>query len=167
VGSAILIVTFDNVEQGDKALHGLREWHFDKQIELGDAVVITKDEAGKIKVKETNEFTPKRGAISGGIAGLVVGTLLGGPIGGALLGAAAGAYAGKKIDLGVSNDEIAVVSESMDNASSAIAVQIKSVKNKDMLAAAIRQSGGKIHELSLTDELELDMENMLSRGSIR
>ena len=167
MGSAVLIVTFDNEEQGEKALKALRKWKNEKEIDLGDAVVIVKDEEGKIKVHETSEFTTRRGAVSGGVAGLVVGTVLGGPIGGLLLGAAAGALAGKKIDLGVSNDEIAAVSESMESCTSAIAVQIKSVKNKELLAAAIRQSGGKIHELSLTDELEMDLEEVALRGSIR
>jgi hypothetical protein len=36
-----------------------------------------------------------------------------------------------------------------------------------MLAAAIRQSGGKVHELSVTEELESDMEDVMLRGSIR
>ena len=167
MGSAVLIVTFDNEEQGEKALDSLRQWKREKQIELGDAVVIVKDEEGKVKVHETSEFTTTRGAVSGGVAGLVVGTVLGGPVGGLLLGAAAGALAGKKIDLGVSNDEIEAVSDSMASCTSAIAVQIKSVKNKEMLAAAIRQSGGQIHELSLTDELEMDLEDVAVRGSVR
>jgi uncharacterized membrane protein len=167
MGSAVLIVTFDNQEQADKALKGLKQWKNEKRIELGDAVVIVKDEEGEVKIHETSEFTTKRGAVSGGVAGLVIGTVLGGPVGGLVLGAAAGALAGKKIDLGVSNDEIAAVSESMENASSAIAVQIKSVKNKEMLASAIRQSGGKIHELSITDALEMELEDVAVRGSIR
>ncbi len=165
--SAILILTFEDMEKGDQALQTLRSWKKDKLIDVGDAVVIIKDEEGTVKVKETEDFTTKKGAVAGGLAGLVVGTILGGPIGGALLGAAAGGLAGKKIDLGIGQDEIQAVSESMDAASSAICVQIKSVKNKDMLAAAIRKSGGKIHELSITADLEMDMEDVMLRGSIR
>lgn len=165
--SAILILTFDNMEQGDRALKTLKQWRKDDLIEVGDAVVLVKDEKGKVKVHETEEFTTKRGAVAGGLAGLVVGTIVGGPVGGLVLGAAAGGLIGKKIDLGISNDEIKAVSDSMNDASSAICVQIKSVKDKDMLAAAIRQSGGKVHELSLTADLEMDMEDVLLRGSIR
>ena len=150
MGSAILIVTFDNQEQGDQALKQLEHWQKEKEIEFGDAVVIVKDEDGEVKIHETSDFTTKRGAIAGGAAGALVGLMVGGPIGGLILGAAAGGLVGKKVDLGVSDDEIQAVTESMENATSAIAVQIKSVKHQEMLAAAIRKSGGKVHELSIT-----------------
>lgn len=166
-GSAFLILTFDEMEKGDQALKTLKKWQKDKLVELGDAVVLVKDEKGKVKVHETEEFTTKRGAVAGGLAGLVVGTIVGGPVGGLILGAAAGGLAGKKIDLGISDDEIKVVSDSMGDASSAICVQIKSIEDKAMLASAIRQSGGKVHELSVTEDLEMDMEDVLLRGSIR
>jgi uncharacterized membrane protein len=165
--SAILILTFDDVNKGDQALKTLKEWQKEDRIVLGDAVVLVKDEKGKVKVHETEDFTTKRGAIAGGIAGLVVGTIVGGPVGGLVLGAAAGGLVGKKIDLGISDDEIKAVSDSMEDASSAICVQIKSIEDKAMLAAAIRQSGGKVHELSLTEDLEVDMEETILRGGIR
>ncbi len=165
--SAILILTFDDVKKGDQALKTLKEWQKEDRIVLGDAVVLVKDEKGKVKVHETEDFTTKRGAIAGGLAGLVVGTIVGGPVGGLVLGAAAGGLVGKKIDLGISDDEIKAVSDSMEDASSAICVQIKSIKDKAMLAAAIRQSGGKVHELSLTEDLEVNMEETILRGGIR
>ena len=164
MGSAVLIVTFDNKEQGDQALERLNQWKKEKQIELGDAVVIVKDEEGEVKIHETSDFTTRRGAVAGGATGALIGLMVGGPIGGLLLGAAAGGLVGKKVDLGISKDEITAVSESMENASSAIAVQIKSVKNKEMLAAAVRQSGGKVHELSITDELAADLDVMARTG---
>jgi uncharacterized membrane protein len=51
MGSAVLIVTFDNEEQGDKALEGLLQWQKEKQIELDDAVVIVKDTEGEVPLK--------------------------------------------------------------------------------------------------------------------
>ncbi len=165
MGSAVLIVTFDNEEQGDQALEGLLQWQKEKQIELDDAVVIVKDAEGEVKVHETSEFTTRRGAIAGGAAGLLIGLFVGGPIGGLALGAVGGGLVGKKIDLGVSNDEIAAVSESMDSCTSAIAVHIKSVKNKEMLAAAVRQSGGTVHELSISDETVVNLEAIAQTGS--
>lgn len=166
MSSAILIVTFDDQEKGDKALKQLEEWQKEKRIELGDAVVIVKDEEGNAKVHETSEFTTRRGAIAGGAAGLVIGLMVGGPVGGLVLGAAGGGLLGKKVDTGVSNDEIEAVSDSMENATSAIAVQIKSVEDKNMLAAAIRQSGGKIHELSISEDTLADLELKAQQGFV-
>jgi len=166
MGSAVLIVTFDNQEQGDRALEQLEKWQKEKEIELGDAVVIVKDEEGKVKVHETSEFTTKRGAIVGGAAGLVIGLMIGGPIGGLVLGAAGGGLVGKKVDLGVSDEEIKAVSDSMDASTSAIAAQIKSVKHKEMIAAAVRQSGGKVHELSIDEDTLADLENKAQQGFV-
>lgn len=161
MGSAILIVTFDDTKKADQALDNLKSWQKEGRLEIGDAVVLVKNEKGKLKVHETTEFTTKRGATWGGIAGLVVGIMAGGPIGGLILGAAAGALAGKATDIGVSKEEIQSVTDSMENATSAIALQIKSIENKDMLAAMMRQLGGHIHELSLDEETEADLEGTM------
>lgn len=166
-GSAVLILTFDDMETGEQALKTLKKWRNEKLVELGDSVVLVKDEDGKVKVRETDEFTTKKGVVAGGIAGFTAGLIVGGPIGGILLGAAAGAATAKGLGMHFDKGEIEAVSESMENASSAICIQIKSVKNKDMLAAAIRESGGKVHELSITEGLETDMEDIILRGSIR
>ena len=155
------------METGERAVKTLKKWRNEKLIELGDSVVLVKDEEGKVKIHDADEFTTKKGVIAGGIAGFAAGLIVGGPIGGLLLGAAAGAATAKGLGMHFDKSEIEAVSESMENASSAICVEIKSVKNKDMLAAAIRESGGKVHELSVTDALEPDMEDVMLRGSIR
>lgn len=164
MASALFIVTFDDVEKGEKALEGIKRWRKEHLIEIADAVVIVKDESGKVRVEETDEFTTKRGVIAGGSAGLLIGLFVGGPIGGAVLGAAAGALAGKKIDLGIPQEKIDAVADSMHNASSAVAFQVQKVKNKDMLMAAIRQSGGELHELSISDDAEVDAAELLQHG---
>jgi uncharacterized membrane protein len=153
--------------KGERAVKTLKKWRNEKLIELGDSVVLVKDEEGKVKIHDADEFTTKKGVVAGGIAGFAAGLIVGGPIGGILLGAAAGATTAKGLGMHFDKSEIEAVSESMENASSAICVEIKSVKNKDMLAAAIRESGGKVHELSVTDALESDMEDVMLRGSIR
>ena len=43
----------------------------------------------------------------------------------------------------------------------------KALSPEVLLAAAIRESGGKVHELSVTDALESDMEDVMLRDSIR
>ena len=159
MGSSIIIVTWDDPQQADKALKSIKHWQKEKQIEVEDAVVVVKDDQGHVKVKETEHLTTKKGVVFGGVAGLVVGTMLGGPIGGAVLGGAAGALAAK-IDLGIPNETIEAVSESMEDASSALFAQLKSV-NKALLRSAIRESGGTLHELSITSAQELDLEDSL------
>jgi uncharacterized membrane protein len=163
VASKIVILTWDRMDRANQALDNIKKAKKDGLLEVEDAVVVVKDEEGNIKVKETEHLTTKKGVVYGGIAGLVIGTMMGGPIGGALLGGAAGALAGK-IDLGIPNEEIEAVSQSMDDASSAIFAQVRS-GNEDFLAAAIRESGGKQIEFALSEEMEADLEDTLSAAT--
>ncbi len=158
MGKAILIVTFNDMEKADKAYKTLEQWQKENLIEVGDAVVLVKDEKGKVKVHETHEFTSKKGAVWGGAAGAVVGLMVGGPIGGLVLGAAAGGLLAKGIDMGVSNEEIEAVEESMNDASSAIALQIISIHDKSMLKAMVRELEGTVFELTIDEAADLALD---------
>jgi uncharacterized membrane protein len=166
VTSTIIVMTFEDTKAGDEALKSLKHWQNEKQIELGDAAVIVKDDKGKLKFKDTEDFTTKRGAVFGGLAGVTVGFMVGGPIGGLLLGAAAGAFAGKKIDLGLPDDKIKAIGESMHNSSSAIIAEVKS-GNTDLLAAAIRKSDGTLHEFTVSDDTQWDLNDALNKANLR
>lgn len=159
----IAIVTFDDMQKAKEVLASLKKMEKEELVKLDDAVIIVKDERGKLKVKETKDLTTGKGAAKGGVVGLVIGLMLGGPIGGALLGTLAGALAGKSIDLGVSKEKVEAVSESMANASSALLVQIES-GNKDALAAMLRQSGGELHEVSVTKEVAAEVSEVAAQA---
>jgi uncharacterized membrane protein len=161
MGSSILIIAFDEERMAEKALDTLDEMHLDKLFEIADAAVIKKDLQGNVKVWEKGELTPRRGAVSGGIAGLVIGTLVGGPIGGALLGAAAGAIAGKATDLGIPNEKIDEISNHMEKASSSLILVLKS-GDAEKIAAALEETGGKTIEVTISDEVQKEMEKRLS-----
>lgn len=158
MGKAILIVTFNDMDKADQAYKSLNQWQKDSLLEIGDAVVLVKDEKGKIKVHETHDFTSKKGAVWGGAAGAVIGLVVGGPIGGLVLGAAAGGLLAKGIDLGVSNEELEAVEDAMSNASSAIALQILKIHDKSMLKAMVREMQGTVFELRIDDAADLALD---------
>lgn len=166
MATTFVIVTFEEMDKAEQMLKIMKDLEHEKKLLLDDAAIVIKDENDKVTVKDIGEFTAKRGAISGGAAGLVIGTILGGPIGGVILGAAAGALAGKKVDLGIDNDKIQAVSDSMDEASSAFFAKIEA-GDMEILAMVLRQSGGTLYELSVDDEAVLDMQNVMLKGDIR
>jgi len=163
VASRIVILTWEDEARAGVALENLKQAKKERLLDVSDAVVVVKDRDGNIKVKETEHLTTKRGIAYGGIAGLVIGTMMGGPIGGALLGGAAGALAGK-IDLGIPNEQIEAVSESMHVSSSAIFLQLEG-GDEDLIATAIRKSGGKLIEFGLSDDMEADLEETLNAAT--
>ncbi len=80
--STLIIMTFDTENRGiRRASSEIKKDEKEKQFEIEDAVVATKDQHGEVHVKETRDFTTKRGALTGGALGLVIGAVLAGPVG--------------------------------------------------------------------------------------
>ena len=157
------IITFHDEAGANKTYETLKTLEKEKQLTLDDAVIVTKDADGEVKVKETKDMTTKRGAAAGGTIGLVIGLVVGGPVGGALLGGAAGAFAGKKVDLGVAKGKVEAVVAALDVASSALLLKIdESHTNLDLLKAAIKQSGGEVLEVEVNDLVEVDLQDTLN-----
>ena len=157
--TGIAVVTFQDTEGAGKLLDMLKDLEKQKLIELDDAVVVVKDADGEIKVKETTDLTKAKGAAKGGTLGLVVGLMLGGPIGGVLLGAAAGALASRKVDLGIPKGKVDLLSEEMVDGSSALFVQGTS-KREGVMRAAMLQANGSLHELELTEDAVVNVQNI-------
>lgn len=159
----IVILTWEDPDKAGEALKKLRHWKNEKMITLVDAVVIVKDDEGKAKVHETEQLTTKKGLAWGGVAGFLVGAVIGGPVGGIILGGALGAAAAK-VDIGIPKDIVQEVSDSLHGASSAIIAEVES-DNEDFIESAIRQSDGKLFEISITAEDKADAEKTLAAAT--
>jgi uncharacterized membrane protein len=157
--TGIAVVTFQDTEGAGKLLDMLKDLEKQKLIELDDAVIVVKDADGEVKVKETTDLTKAKGAAKGGTLGFVVGLMMGGPIGGVLLGAAAGALLARKVDLGIPKGKIDVLVEEMVAGSSALFVQGTS-KREGVMRAAMLQANGTLHELELTEQAVVDVQNI-------
>ncbi len=162
MASTIIILTFDKMDKAGEVLKSVHSLEKENYVVLKDAAVIVKDDAGKVKVKETDDVSTRRGLITGGTLGLIIGIILGGPVGGLLIGGALGAWASKKIDLGISNEQIESITSEMQNGTSALFLQIEKAEKKDWLAALVRDSGGKVVEIELSDDVEVAVDDHLS-----
>lgn len=161
------VITFYEPDQAEAAMKKFKSLEKEHQLELDDAIVVVKDVEGNIKVDQKAGSTTKVGAATGGAIGLDIGVMVGGPIGGALLGDAAGAFAGKKIDLAIPDERITAVSEAMENASSAILIEIeREHSNVELLRVAIKQSGGTIHEGEVESGVEVDLDETLNSFNV-
>jgi len=162
--TGIAIATFQDTQGAENLLKMLDDLQKQKLVEIEDAVVVVKDETGKVKVKETTDLTQAKGAAKGGTLGLVVGLMVGGPIGGVLLGAAAGALLSRKVDLGIPKDKIEMVVDDMVDGSSALFVQGTS-KREGAFRAALRQSNGTLYDLELTEQAVVDVQTLAATHS--
>ncbi|MCB0228574.1 MAG: hypothetical protein KDH90_05490, partial [Anaerolineae bacterium] len=94
MSTTIAIVVFPGEDEAKAAVKRMQKAEKDHLIEVEDAVLVTKDEQGKVHVKEYKDFTTRRGAITGGAIGIVVGAVLGGPVGAAIAAGLVGGVAG-------------------------------------------------------------------------
>ncbi len=165
MSTTIGIVVFRSEDEAKAAIKRMQKAEKDHLIEVEDAVLITKDQQGKVHVKEYKDFTTRRGAITGGAIGVVVGAVLGGPVGAAiaagLVGGAAGAFVGKAVDFGIPKDRIEYVGESLDAGKAAVFGKIKT-EHMELLRQSIDQGPGELMEFEITEEAEADIDEFYS-----
>ena len=76
----IIGVSFDKITRAEEVLLALVHLQQEGEIALSDAVVVQKDDGGKVRVHQTIDPTPGRSAMTGTIWGMLVGMLFGGPV---------------------------------------------------------------------------------------
>ena len=106
-------------------------------IELGDAVVVTKCPEGDVRLNQL--FQPvKAGAVSGMFWGTLIGLLLMMPLAGAAIGAASGAISGKLTDVGINDQFMNDVGQTLQSGNAALFLLIRKMTT-DKVAAALQE----------------------------
>jgi uncharacterized membrane protein len=122
-------------------------------IELKSAAVVKRDAEGRVKIKETKDFDAKQGAIGGAVAGGLLGLLTGRLLVGAIVGAAGGAFAGKGIDMGLSDEYLKEVGDSLRSGTSAIVALVSFERVERAMEEMDKFEGGTILRHTLSDEV--------------
>jgi uncharacterized membrane protein len=131
-------------------------------LELDDAVVVTKNEAGRIKLHQATSL-PILGAVSGGFWGTLIGMIFLNPIFGAAIGATWGAISGALTDLGINDRFMKDLAEKFAPNTSALFVLVRDV-TPDKVVAEIAAYGGTVLQSSLSHEDETKLQAALTRG---
>jgi uncharacterized membrane protein len=96
-----------------------------KAMRLRDAVIVSKDADGDVKVRETVDPQPARTAASGAIWSGLLGLIIGGPVGwiaGLGLGAGAGAITAKIVDLGIPDEWVSWFREAVADGTTTVVI---------------------------------------------
>ncbi|MFO1459662.1 MAG: DUF1269 domain-containing protein [Verrucomicrobiota bacterium] len=128
-------------------------------IDLEDAVVVTKDAEGKIKLHQAVNLTAA-GAVSGGFWGTLIGMIFLNPIFGAAVGASFGAISGALTDLGIDDQMMKDVAAKLSPNTSALFVLVRSV-TADKVVPEIQKYGGTILQSSLSHDDEAKLQAAL------
>jgi len=146
----MMVVAFDSEDEAEQVLDALKGLEGEHVIDLKSAAVVVRRADGKVRIKETKDFDARQGAIGGAVAGGLLGLLRGGLLKGAILGAAGGAAAGKVVDLGLEDDFLKEIGETLGTGTSAVVALVDFEQVDAAMAELDKFEGGRIlrHTLS-------------------
>ncbi len=161
--SELVAIIFDDEHTAFEMRAALGKMQKEYLIEMEDAVVVTRDEKGKVKLHQAMNLTIA-GAVSGGFWGMLIGMLFLNPLLGLAVGAGAGALSGKLSDFGINDQMMKDLAESFTPGKSALFVLLRKVTGDKVLDGLKQFEGkGKILKTSLEHDTEEKLKAFLEK----
>lgn len=158
--SDLIVIGFKDEFKADEVLIELRKMEREHLIDLEDAAIVVRKREGKVKVKQTQELVTS-GALSGGFWGLLLGMLFLHPFL-AFFGAAAGAISGAFTDIGIDDNFIRELGNTIEPGTSALFILVKK-STPDKVLDELSQFEGKVLQTSLSKEDEAKLQAALTK----
>ena len=159
--STLIAIVFHDQSTAFEMRAALAKMQDQYLLEMEDAVVVTRDLKGKIKLHQAVSLTAA-GAASGAFWGLLIGLLFLNPFLGAAVGAGAGALSGKLTDLGVDNRTAKQLGDELTPNSSALIVVLRHVTADKVLDGLKQFAGrGRVFQTSLSKDDENSLREVL------
>lgn len=160
--SNLIVIAYGDQFKAEEMRTQLLKLQKEYLIDLEDAVVAVKNDAGKVKLHQIYNLTAA-GALSGGFWGTLIGLIFMNPLLGLAAGASAGAVSGALSDVGINDAFMKDLASTFENGSSLLFVLVRKA-TPDKVLAEIQGSGGKVIKTSLTHEQEEKLQAALDAG---
>jgi uncharacterized membrane protein len=158
--SDLIAVAYDDRETAERVRDELASLTREHVIEIEDAVVVTRDEKGKVKLHQT--VNPAgAGAAGGALWGGLIGLIFLAPLLGAAIGAAVGGASGAATDLGVDDRFMKELGQNLPEGGAALFVLVRQA-TPDKVLPRISGYGGRVIQSSLSAEAEGKLQEALS-----
>jgi len=155
--SELIVVAFEDSTAAYEMRAALAKMQKNYLIEMEDIVVVHKDDKGKVKLDQAVNL-PARGAVGGGFWGMLIGLLFLNPLVGAAVGAGAGAISASLTDIGINDNFMKELAETLKPGTSALFVLLRKVTSDKLLEGLREFTGrGKVLQSSLTKDQEADL----------
>jgi len=161
--SDLIAVAYPDKETAEQVRQTLRQLTVERVIELADAVIVTREHDGKVRLHQSVNPTAA-GAAGGALWGGVLGLLFLAPLFGMAIGAAAGGAAGAFSDSGVNDQFLRRLGEKLQPGGAALIVLVTRV-TPDKVLPQIQQYGGEVIQTSLDNESEARLREALEASS--
>ena len=159
--STLVAVVFHDQSTAFEMRAALAKMQDQYLLEMEDAVVVTRDLKGKIKMHQATSLTAA-GAASGAFWGMLIGLLFFAPFLGAAVGAGAGALSGKLSDIGMDKQMAKQIGDELTPDSSALIVILRQVTADKVLDGLKQFAGrGRVFQTSLNKDDEQSLREVL------
>ncbi|EJJ28745.1 DUF1269 domain-containing protein [Rhizobium viscosum] len=161
--SSLIAIVYPTEAKAEEVRRRLIELQKEYLIKLGDAVIATKTQGGKVRLNQLVSMTTS-GAVSGSFWGLLVGVLFLNPLIGAAVGAASGAIAGALTDVGIDDAFMKDLASSLQPGNAALFVLVQEM-TADKLLKEISGFGGVVLKTSLDETKEQILRDALQKDA--
>jgi uncharacterized membrane protein len=159
--STLIAIVFHDESTAFEMRAALAKMQSQYLLAMEDAVVVTRDLQGKIKLHQAVSLTAA-GAATGAFWGLLIGLLFFTPILGLAVGAGAGALSGKLTNIGVDNKMARQLGDELTPGSSALILLVKKVTADKVLDGLKQFAGrGRVFQTSLSKDDEQSLREVL------
>jgi uncharacterized membrane protein len=162
--STLVAIAYPDKSTADEVVATLGRLSKEHLISLEDAVVVTRDDKGKVKLHQTNKIVAG-GAAGGALWGGLIGLIFFVPLLGMAVGAATGAATGALADVGVDDNFMKDLGAKLESGGAALIVLVRS-STSDKVLPEIAHFGGEVIQTSLDNEAEERLRHALEmRGA--
>ena len=160
--SDLVVIGFEDEHTAFEMRAALAKLQKEYLIEMEDVVVVTKDDKGKVKLHQAVNLTAA-GAVGGTFWGMLIGLIFLNPLVGAAIGAGAGALSGKLRDIGISDNFMKELGETLTAGTSALFVLVRKA-TPDKVLEQLKHFKGKVLQTSLTKDKEEELRQVLENA---
>lgn len=161
--SDLIAVSYPDRQTAETVRQRLAQLTREHAIELEDAVVVTREADGNVKLHQAVNL-PAAGATTGALWGGLIGLLFLAPLFGMAIGAAAGGASGAFADVGVNDKFMKDLGQRLQPGGAALIVLVRKV-TPDKVLPQISEYGGDVMQTSLDDEAEARLREVLESGA--
>lgn len=162
--SDLIAIVYPTEAKADEVRQRLFELQKEYLIKVGDAVIATRNDGGKIKLNQMVNTTAA-GAASGSFWGLLIGVLFLNPLLGAAVGAASGALSGALTDVGINDAFMKGLAANLEPGNAVLFVLIQEM-TADKVLKEISGHGGVVLKTSLDETKEQILRDALQKAAV-
>jgi uncharacterized membrane protein len=158
--ATLVVIGYESELRAEEVRLALLKMQKQYLVDLADAVVVARDDKGKIRLRQLYNLTAA-GALQGGFWGTLIGMIFLNPLFGMAIGMAWGAVSGALRDVGIDDNFMKNLAQTLKPGTAALFVLVHEM-TPDKVIEEIQPFGGTVIQTSLSHENENKLREALA-----